>query len=123
LLMRSSAHRFPETNRIAMSPQDRLQESLLLQEAHQRIVQLLPGNTQLRFLNTIQQLVLKDRAIFGLGHWLSPLCLFQQQHSGASNDLFQLTNCELYFTLSILCCFENIQINCYLDNAKDCCYH
>jgi toxin ParE1/3/4 len=37
------------------------------------------------------------RAIFG--HWLSPLCLFHQQHSGASNDLSQQPNCGLDSTL------------------------
>src|SRR5690606_32055109 len=44
--------------------------------------------------------VFNERAIFGVGHGLSPLCLFQQHHSGASNDLFQLPNCEHDFTLS-----------------------
>jgi hypothetical protein len=38
------------------------------------------------------------RAIFG--HWLSPLCLLHQQHSGASNDLLLQPDCGLDSTLS-----------------------
>ena len=51
------------------------------------------------FGNKIQYLVFKERAILGSGYWLSPLCLWYKPHFWASNDLFQLPNCELDYTL------------------------